>query len=302
MGVFKCAGKDRLHADGQPYCDYESPLRWIGPCPGCGKLYNCVPFGFTAEKAKTTLASVAKATEYHKTGVGEFDRVVGGGLVKGSTVLFGGEKGAGKTSLLLMLADAVARDGRRVLYASGEQNAADVGRYAHRLGIANEHVELMGNACDAYEIVERAEDVRPFLLILDSLQVMTCSDVKGDEGSTVQGIAVTNLVTAHCKRTHQCAIMVNHLSKSGEFAGSETVGHLVDTVLVLGHKLLEPEDESLKEFPRRFRPGGEDHDKLRVLSVEKNRNGESFLESFWEMTPEGLKVVAKKSKLEVVSG
>ena len=301
MGVYKCAGRKRAYPDDAPYCSYEAPKRWYGPCPECGGWYDIEPFGFAGGKSKTTLASAAIETKYYPTGMPFLDRVLGGGLVKGSTILFGGQKGSGKTTLLLALADAIATTtGKHVLYASGEQNAADVGRYAHRLGLANENVELIGNANDIYEITERAEELKPFLIIGDSLQVLVCSDVKGDEGSVSQGIAVTNVFTAHCKRTHQCGILVNHLSKSGEFAGSETVGHLVDTVMSLSHHVFEYDEDDAKNFPRKFRYSGEAHMKLRTLTTEKNRNGEADLIEYLEMTTTGLIPVKKKSKLTLV--
>ena len=299
MGVYKCAGRKRVYPDETPYCSYEAPKRWLGPCPECGGRYDIEPFGFAGGKSKTTLASAAIATKYYPTGMDFLDRVLGGGLVKGATILFGGEKSAGKTTLLLMLADLVAKEtGKHVLYASGEQNATDIGQFAHRLGLANENVELIGNANDIYEVTERAEELKPFLIVGDSLQVLICSDVKGDEGSVSQGSAVTNVLTAHCKRTGQCAILVNHLSKSGEFAGSETVGHLVDVVMTLSKYIIDPDEDDADDFPRRFK--NEDALKLRMITTEKNRYGESDVTEFLEMTAGGMVPVRKKSKLSIV--
>ncbi|KKW46595.1 MAG: repair protein radA protein [Parcubacteria group bacterium GW2011_GWB1_56_8] len=302
MAVYKCAGRKRLISDGSPACSYQSENRWIGRCPECGGWYDIDVFGVQVTKAKTTLASASTITEHYATGEKEFDLVLDGGLVKGQTILFGGMRGAGKTSFLIKLAALVASAKRPVIYASGEQNANDIGQFVSRIpGSSSEYVELMGNASEVRDITERAEEIGAFLTIYDSLQVMHAGESKGTEGSSAQGIAITNIVTSHCKRTKQCAILINHLSKAGEFAGSETVAHLVDTVIGFQFCFLENEDEETsKSFPKRFRLGGESYKKLRCMYSEKNRYGSTSYSGYWEMTKTGLVEVRRKSKLEIV--
>ena len=278
-------------------CRYEAPTGWFGQrCPSCGRLFDCQRVGQLLESKLKTLAELGqKKTTYYPTGNETFDFVVGGGLVKGSTILFGGSRGAGKSSLLIDVANGMAKGDRKVLYASGEESAEDVGKIAHRLGVLNENIEVMGNANDIDDIIARAEELKPFLIIIDSLQVMTVSDVKGTEGSVSQGVAVANVITSHCKRTKQCGIVVNHMAKSGEFVGSSSVEHLVDTVLTLSQYFID-DDDDLDQFPKRLRYS----EHLRLLSVDKNRNGEEMRSGFFEMTDHGVVPVKKRSKLELV--
>lgn len=254
---------------------------WKGPCPACHLRWDCQRVG-AESAAESTLAALAdQETRFIPTGVRGFDKVLGGGLAPGSTVLFGGRRGAGKSSLLVAVADGVATEHRKVLFASGEERAEDVGRIAKRLGATNPNIIVMGNATDADEVLERAEELGAALVVCDSLQVMTCSDVDAGEGSTAQGIAVANLVTGFCKRTSTSAIIVNHVTKTGEFSGSETVAHLVDTILQLEVVF----DEDGRET------------KGRVLVSSKNRNGPSPEEASFMMTERGL---VSSSRLSLV--
>lgn len=282
--MFRCAGVTRGH------CDYEAAVKWCGRCPQCGWNYNILGEAPVPGNSRTSLATLAvKKTVYHPTGLKEVDHVLGGGLVRGSVVLFGGSRGAGKSSLLISVADGVANERHNVLYASGEESAQDVGKIAHRLNVHNEKIEVMGNACDVDDVISRAEALKSFLIVFDSLQVLTCDDVKGSEGSAAQGVAVANIITGFCKRTETCAIIVNHVTRSGEFAGSMEVEHLVDTILTL-EKNVYAYDEDDEDEPT-------DPD-LRLLLVDKNRNGPENQKAYFAMTAEGLKPVRKRSKLE----
>lgn len=262
-----------------------SPAPWAaGRCPHCGGYWDCVRRGGAEKNTESTLAALAdQETAYQKTGIRGFDHVIGGGLVAGSVILMGGDRGAGKSSLLVSVAHGIASERRRVIFASAEQRAEDVGQIARRLGALNEHVTVLGNACDADEILERAEELEPALIIFDSLQTMTCSDVGGSEGSTAQGVAVANLITGFCGRTNTAGIIINHLVRSGEFAGAMAVEHVVATIL----RLEIVRDENGRETAGR------------VLSVSKNRNGASGLEAHFEMTDKGL---VSSSRLSLVRG
>jgi DNA repair protein RadA/Sms len=262
-------------------------------CPHCRQL-----FGNTLKRGKDNLAEqigklaafTGKDVVYEKTGVDGFDEAVGGGLVAGSVILFGGARGAGKSSLMMAVADGVTARGKSVLYVSGEENAADVGKIANRLRVRHAaDIGVMGNANDIAEIMERVEKEEPFLTIYDSLQVITLDEVKGSEGSASQGEAVANIITSHCKRTSTCAIIINHMTKLGEFKGSTEVEHLVDTLLTLDYSYDYDDDGQIVEASKH----------VRMLMSDKNRNGESFKKAYFEMTAEGLKPV-RKSKLHLL--
>lgn len=279
--VYVCRGCRNL---GHP----PTPKRWVGPCPFCGQRWAIVATRREEPLENRTLAALSKPeTVYIPTGVDGFDRVVGGGLVAGSVILFGGTRGSGKSSLMVAVCDGIAKKtGKPVLYASGEEKAEDVGKIARRLGVENVHIEVMGNANEIYDIQERVEEVKPILTVYDSLQVMTCNDVKGDEGSIVQGVAVANVITSDCKEHNRCAIIINHLTRAGDFAGSMSVEHLVDTIIMLDRDPDYDEEGQIKEGSQ----------SKRVLFVaEKNRNGPDDQRASFVMTEHGLK--AGRTKL-----
>lgn len=297
MAIFKCGGQWIVDDSGNKTCEYEAETTWRGRrCPGCSRYYDVRRIGAIAAKQKRMTAADLmgmKPTEYIRTGVPDFDRVIGGGLVKGSVVLFGGEKGTGKSTLLTMVAAGIASPKRKVLYAMAETGSRGLApifqRTFQRLGADLESVEIMPDATDGYAIRERAEELDAFLLIVDALQVVTLSDVGGDEGSISQCDAVMNLLQAMCcdEKHPRCGIIVNHLVKGGDFAGSETTQHLADTLLMFNYDVEYDEENDVLESER-----------FRVLSIaQKNRNGSPRETARFEMTDEGVLVPAPKSKL-----
>jgi DNA repair protein RadA/Sms len=290
VAVYKCAGRNRYDDNDEPYCSYEDTQRWMGRCPGCGGFYDVLKVGSDGKRERKTFADIGKETAHVPIGLPAFDTVLSGGLVEGSTIVISGPPGVGKSSLLVAVADAAANAVKRpILYASGEQNEDDLGAIAFRLGVTSKRIEPMGNASDIDDIIERARDLKPFLFIVDSLQVVTCSDVKGAEGSLSQGQAVTNIVTSFCKEHKLCAIVVCHVTKDGELAGGKVVEHLVDTVLEFDRHYEYDDEGALVEESKN----------LRVLRSGKNRNGAEGLEAFFEMTAEGLKPV-RRSRVRLV--
>jgi DNA repair protein RadA/Sms len=246
--------------------------------------------GSDSKRERKTFATIGQEIVHIPIGLPPFDLVLSGGLVAGSTVVISGPPGVGKSTLLVAVADAAANATKRpALYASGEQNDTDLGNIAFRLGVKNDRIEPMGNAVDIDDIIERTRALDPFLLIVDSLQVITCNDVKGAEGSLAQGQAVTNIITSFCKEQKTCAIVVCHVTKDGELAGGKVVEHLVDTVLEFDRHYEYDDDGELIEESKH----------LRVLRSGKNRSGEEGLEAFFEMTPEGLKPV-RRSRVRLV--
>lgn len=293
MAVYRCAGRKRFDEDGNPYCEHEAGARWTGACPGCGRLYDCEKVGSDKRAAnRVTAASAAQSkTEYVSTGRPEVDRVLGGGLVPGCTVLLGGTRGAGKSSLAMDVCDGVAKGARSALFASGEQNEDGVLAICRRMCVSNDRIGIMSNACDADDILRRVEQDKPFLLVVDSLQVVTCSDGKGAEGSIAQVDAVTNLVTAYCARNKICAILLCHVNKEGDLAGSETCQHLVDTITRIDKHVTFTESGEVDERTKGMRV---------FEGYGKNRNGPDSERAFFEMTEEGLLRPARKSKLILV--
>lgn len=263
-------------------CAHASPERWRGRCPFCGGYWNIKTNGGEKERASTLAAADGYVPPRRiATGIGEVDRVLGGGLVPGSTIVLTGPPGIGKSTLLLQAADGVARENRKVLFASGEQTADDVLSLAARLGIRNAHVEVLGLDGDVYKITHAVERHHAGLLIIDSLQTAALDDVDADEGSAEQCRAVANYLTAWSKRTGIAALVVSHINKDHELAGPKAIEHLVDGVVYFDM------------------PDADDLDLRLLISGAKMRNGPSNVEAFLRMTERGL-VPAPKSKLVLV--
>jgi DNA repair protein RadA/Sms len=301
MAVFKCGGQWVLDDSGNKACDYESEISWRGKrCPGCACYYDVRRIGAVVTKDKQkrwTAAELAKEAggTVVKTGLPDFDRVMNGGLELGCATLIGGSRGVGKTTLLIEVCDGVSKNtGRRVLYASGEETAQNVGRNIRRIGVTNDKIEIMGNenqeANNIDTVLQRCKELKAALCVFDSIQAMTVDDSKGNEGSPAQINAVANMINSYCKENEMAAIIITHLEKQGEFAGTETLQHYVDTLLRLDRHY-EYNDEG---DPKEGEP-------VRVLEChEKNRLGPSGLKAYYEMTEKGLKPVTKSKLLRLI--
>lgn len=293
MAIFKCAGRKRQDADGQPFCAHEAPTRWLGRCPGCGRYYDCEKVGSDKKTSSAgTLASLANAKPPPRisTGYSGFDEVLGGGLVKGSSVIISGPPGTGKTTLLLGACQRIAMEGHEVMYGSGEQSVDDIGLTAHRIGSTSERVHVMGLESDIYKITDRAAEVKATLLVLDSLQTMAKNDVSADIGSAEQCRVVADYVSAWCKEQGIACIIVAHINKAGDLAGPKAAEHLVDAILELDPAVQYDEDGEIKEETRN----------LVKLTSGKNRFGATGVEAKFKMTGEGMKGQRKPSPLTLV--
>ena len=208
-----------------------------------------------------------------RTGIGELDTVLGGGLVTGSLVLVGGDPGVGKSTLLLMALDSFARRGLPVLYASGEESLQQTKLRADRLGVGGETLYLMAETSfDAIEAAVRA--TKPVAVVVDSVQTVAVADLQGIPGSVGQVREVAHRAMVLAKTTGVAVWLVGHVTKSGDLAGPKVLEHLVDTVLYFE---------------------GDGASPLRLLRAVKNRFGASGEMGLFEMVDDGLREVPDAS-------
>jgi DNA repair protein RadA/Sms len=210
------------------------------------------------------------------TGVSEFDRVVGGGLVPGSALLVGGEPGIGKSTLLLQACASAARRGRRVIYVSGEESVDQVRMRARRLDLTDAKVELAAETSVDDILTSLAAGPTPDFLVLDSIQTLWTGRSDSAPGTVAQVRAAAQMMIAFAKRTDTTVCFVGHVTKDGQIAGPKTVEHMVDVVLSFE---------------------GEGSQLFRVVRAQKNRFGPTDEIGVFEMTGSGLAEVANPSEL-----
>ncbi|MEV6324438.1 DNA repair protein RadA [Nocardia sp. NPDC051787] len=225
-------------------CSHEV-AKWVGKCPECGAwgtvdevAVGAGAVGAPGRKAmlpSTAAAPIsqidAKVTKARPTGVSELDRVLGGGVVPGSVVLLSGEPGVGKSTLLLEVAHRWARErDEKSLYVTAEESAGQVRLRADRTGAVHERVYLASES-DLSILLGHIEQVRPTLLVVDSVQTMLAPDADGVIGGVTQVRAVTAALTSLAKASGVAVLLVGHVTKDGNVAGPRTLEHLVDVVL-----------------------------------------------------------------------
>ncbi len=249
----------------------------MGFCPQCRVSEALVPISEAALTVREPLPLTKVTTDEVdrlSTGIGEFDRVVGGGVVAGSAILLGGEPGVGKSTLLLQVAAGVAGTGGRVLVASAEESMSQVGMRARRLGIDDESLLLAADT-SVESIIAAAEKVRPELLIVDSIQTVSVADAGGAPGTTTQVRESASRLIQAAKGSDVPVILVGHVTKDGAMAGPKMLEHMVDVVLYL-------EGESTVGF--------------RTLSSIKNRFGAAQVFGVFEMTGDGMNEIDDPSR------
>ena len=224
-------------------CGYESG-KWLGKCPACNswnsffeqKIVESKNSSLKPEDKKRNTPQklnsyVAKEEFRTSTGFGELDRVLGGGLVKGSLILLGGEPGIGKSTLILQICDKVKGEGK-VLYVSGEESAEQIKLRADRLKIKNEDILFLGET--DIDIVNQAIiEMNPKLVIIDSIQTMYSEEITSAAGSVSQVREITSQIMRVCKSRDITTIIIGHVTKDGNIAGPRVLEHMVDTVLYL---------------------------------------------------------------------
>ena len=264
--------------------------KWSGKCEACGQ-WNTIsemagsaapPIGRGAKKTKgksvelAPLASNDKEPERRKSGIGEFDRVLGGGFVSGSATLIGGDPGIGKSTLLLQAAAAVSKSGRKVIYVSGEEALAQLRMRASRLGLSDANIELAAetNVADIIKTLERLGDIA--LVVIDSIQTMWSPAIEAAPG-TVSQVRVSSQELIHfAKNSNAPLVLVGHVTKDGQIAGPRVLEHMVDTVVYFE---------------------GDRGDQFRILRAIKNRFGPAHEIGVFEMQAAGLIEVQNPSAL-----
>ncbi|MFG6286479.1 DNA repair protein RadA [Actinotignum schaalii] len=256
--------------------------KWMGRCARCGswgtldQQIPAVPSAAPAALAPTSPAqpiTAVPATAARKipTGVSELDRVLGGGLVPGAVVLLAGEPGVGKSTLLLDVAAKAARAGAHsgrapVLYISGEESASQVRLRGERIGAMDEHL-LLASESDIGRALGHIENIRPSLLIVDSVQTLANAEVAGTAGGPAQVRAVTAALVSVAKTHGLPVVLVGHVTKDGSIAGPRVLEHLVDVVC---------------QFE------GDKHSRLRLVRAVKNRYGATDEVGCFELTESGI--------------
>ena len=256
-------------------CGYETP-RWLGRCPQCGSWNTIVEEERVSLKAPSAPSKAvplkdvsAQAGQRTSTGIGELDRVLGGGLTSGMTVLIGGSPGIGKSTLLLQCADHLSKVGP-VLYASGEESRHQIRLRADRLGLGGEVLLLCENSVES--ILAEAESRKVSFLIVDSIQTMFTEDAPSSPGSVTQIRGSAAKFTRYAKESGTPVFLVGHVTKEGALV----LEHIVDTVLYFE---------------------GDRQEGLRLLRSEKNRFGSTNELGVFEMTDKGMAPVPDPSGL-----
>ena len=257
-------------------CGHRSS-RWFGRCPECGEWGAATET--TTEAAAglpiATLDGPLEVTERFATGIGELDRVLGGGLVSAEAVLLAGEPGIGKSTLVLQLMHGLARNSKASLLVTGEESPAQVALRARRLQIPGELLRVVPTT-DLEAILATAEQAHPDVLVVDSVQTLASSGVEQGAGSVPQVRACAAELVAFAKRVGTTVILVGHVTKEGTVAGPKMLEHMVDAVLNLE---------------------GERTGSLRLLRAMKNRFGSCEETGVFMMESSGLSGVEDPSSL-----
>ena len=209
-----------------------------------------------------------------KTGISEMDRVLGGGIVKGAGMLIGGEPGAGKSTLLLQICGNLAKK-YSVVYISGEESVTQIKLRANRLGIKGDNISL-ATETDVFAICHSIEQLKPEILVIDSIQTMNCSTISSSPGSVSQVRECTALLLGTAKKYDTALFIVGHVNKDGAIAGPKVMEHIVDTVLYF---------EGDKTLP------------YRILRSSKNRYGSTNEIGMFDMSSKGIVEILNPSQL-----
>ena len=273
-------------------CGGSSP-RWLGKCPACGawntlieavvdsapgkNRYSGSQFAGLVQAQAVMPLSAIEASEIDRTpsGIGELDRVLGGGIVEGGVVLIGGDPGIGKSTLLLQALDALQRSGLTTLYITGEESGAQVALRSRRLGLDHSQVNVLAEI-QLEKILATIESMQPAVAVIDSIQTVYSDQLTSAPGSVAQVRECAAHLTRAAKASGTAIVLVGHVTKDGALAGPRVLEHMVDTVLYFE---------------------GDTHSQFRLVRAIKNRFGAVNEIGVFAMTEKGLKGVSNPSAI-----
>jgi DNA repair protein RadA/Sms len=268
-------------------CEFESS-KWTGKCPQCETWNSFIEDVVNASSSKSSLSKTPRKApantpspliqtdSNHKkslTNIGEFDRVVGGGLAKGSLTLLSGEPGIGKSTLTLQVANELAKN-EKTLLVSGEESISQISQRASRLGLKEKDLTAI-NEYNLESILETIKQEKSSVVIIDSIQVISSMDIPSSAGSVTQVRYCTEQIMEYAKSTSTTVILIGHVTKEGNLAGPRVLEHLVDTVIHL-------EGDRFQQF--------------RILRAMKNRFGSCSEVGIFEMNEKGMVEVKNPSE------
>ncbi len=268
-------------------CGYQAP-KWLGKCPGCQGWNTFIEervieekaperdlLGFEREAVPTAITEIVREERTRfQIGIGEFDRVLGGGIVLGSVVLVGGDPGIGKSTLLLQVMNYLARKKRKILYVSGEESLQQTKMRADRLGVSSEELFVVSET-SLEKILQDIQTLMPSAVVIDSIQTIYSSDLPSTPGSISQVREASSRLLYLAKHLSIPIFLIGHVTKEGFIAGPKVLEHMVDTVLYIE---------------------GEANHSFRILRAVKNRFGPTNEIGVFEMKDSGLVEVLSPSE------
>jgi DNA repair protein RadA/Sms len=264
-------------------CGAVAP-KWLGRCPECGTYNSMVEELLQKKREIKTLKGATPVSlndipfavkDRRSIGIAELDRVLGGGFVKGSLVLLGGDPGIGKSTLMLQISSLIARNNGRILYASGEESPYQIRIRAERLGSVTAGIDLLSET-ELDSILATASELNPTLMVIDSIQTVYKTSLTSAPGSVAQVRECGGDLMRFAKERDVTTVLIGHVTKFGIIAGPKTLEHIVDTVLYF-------EGDKTQQY--------------RILRAIKNRFGSTNEIGVFEMTERGLQEVANPSSL-----
>lgn len=269
--------------------------KWLGRCPDCGEFNSLVEEKFRPTAPPPGMSSgkrlgaeafrIVKPLAYGEiesqddarraSGIEELDRVLGGGIVAGSLVLIGGSPGIGKSTIVIQMADRLCKAGLKILYVSGEESERQIKMRGERLGLKAENLFLLPET-NLANILAETEDIKPDLVIVDSVQTVFSDKVESAPGSVSQVREVASAFMIFAKQTSTPVFLIGHVNKEGSIAGPKALEHIVDTVIYFE---------------------GDRHHNHRIIRATKNRFGAANEIGVFEMTNEGLVAVGNPSEV-----
>ena len=267
-------------------CGYKAP-KWLGRCPDCSTWNSFVEelteIGHQDRVKRQPLLDKPQRIDTvtlnkevrKKTGLSEFDRTLGGGVVPGSLVLIGGDPGIGKSTLILQVVQRLAQQGHRVLYISGEESVQQIKMRAQRISADSSELYLLSGTC-LEDVIARVDELAPQIIVIDSIQTIFTESLSSTPGSIGQVREVTSMLMNLAKSSGRAIFLIGHVTKDGAIAGPKVLEHLVDTVLYFE---------------------GDGSHIYRILRAVKNRYGPTNEIGVFEMMDNGLHEVGNPSKI-----